>query len=296
MARYISGRRIWRRGNRSAAAPLPSTIKYNSYIGEGTTDANGFANIPYTPAHSYLSGVIAVSNAPGQTGFGIGASGWDVNVNPYQFGLNTDTSAQYPSTFYIVTDRPIYRPGDTVQFRGILRQQNYGRYLLPERDTLTLPVISYNYYEGSTVEDLPVLDLDVDTNGNFSGEFVIGEEWPLGTYAIASNQGDLLGERSFTVAEYRAPEFLVSVTPATTDVQRGETVDVTIEASYFFGGSVTDSQVNWNVLAERYFLPWDLTTASPMMIISSSTMIPSTPPAERNMCWVEKARLMPKGN
>ncbi len=231
--------------------------QYNSYIGEGTTDANGFANIPYTPADSYLSGVIAVSNAPGQTGFGIGASGWDVNVNPYQFGLNTDTSAQYPSTFYIVTDRPIYRPGDTVQFRGILRQQNYGRYLLPERDTLTLPVISYNYYEGSTVEDLPVLDLDVDTNGNFSGEFVIGEEWPLGTYAIASNQGDLLGERSFTVAEYRAPEFLVSVTPATTDVQRGETVDVTIEASYFFGGPATDLQVNWNVLAERYFLPWD---------------------------------------
>ncbi|MBK9049952.1 MAG: Ig-like domain-containing protein [Chloroflexi bacterium] len=230
----------------------------NTEVGQATTDTNGFARIPYTtPQDNYLSGVIAVSNAPGEVGFGVGASDWDINVNPYQFGLqNINVNDEIPTIFYLVTDRPIYRPGDTVAFRGILRDQNYGRYDVSGRDTVDLQLISYNYYEGSEIETIR-LEPEVDSNGNFSGEFVVPEDWPLGTYAFISDEQTLQGERSFTVAEYRAPEFLVSVTSETTDIARGETVDMTIEASYFFGGPATDLTVNWNITAERYFLPWE---------------------------------------
>lgn len=231
---------------------------YNQVVGTGTTDNNGFMQVPYTtPEEDWLPGVLAISNEPGQAGFGVGASDWDLNVNPYQFGLNDSTSSdEVPSTFYLVTDRPIYRPGDEVQYRGILREQNYGRYEVSGRDSLELQVISYSYYEGINIDPLTVR-ADVDSNGNFSGTVTIPEEWPLGTFAFISTTPDIQGDRTFTVAEYRAPEFLVSVTSETSDIQRGETVEMTIEASYFFGGPATDLEVQWNVSAERYFLPWD---------------------------------------
>ncbi|MCL4870442.1 MAG: Ig-like domain-containing protein [Anaerolineae bacterium] len=229
----------------------------NTEVGRATTDSNGLARIPYTPPETnWLSGVVAVSNAPGQAGFGIGGSSWDVNVSPYQFGLNTDTSDEIPTTFYIVTDRPIYRPGDTLYYRGIVRDQNYGRYSLSERTSLTLNVNSYNYYSGSEINSVSI-PVTVDARGNFSGEFAIPADWPLGTYALVYYGDDLYGERTFTVAEYRAPEFLVEVTSSTTDMRRGETAEMVIEASYFFGGPATDLAVEWQITADQYFVPWE---------------------------------------
>ena len=58
-------------------------------------------------------------------------------ISPWDFGLNGD-SRHEPTTFvYLTTDRPIYRPGDTVNFRGVVRQTDYGRYLPPALENVT---------------------------------------------------------------------------------------------------------------------------------------------------------------
>jgi alpha-2-macroglobulin len=235
----------------------------NREVGQATTDKDGLARIPYTtPEDNYLQGVLAVSNSPGAAGFGVGSSNWDISVQPYQFGLSGyNLSDEAPTVFYLITDRPIYRPGDTVYFRGVLRDQHYGRYAVSPRQSVGLRVVYTDQYYNQ--EDKRVfLNLDVDGNGNFSGEFHIPDDWALGSYSLSSGDQGIQGERSFTVAEYRAPEFFVSVTPTMTETLRGEAVEVTIEAGYFFGGPATDLGVNWSVIAERYYLPWDGPTYS----------------------------------
>ena len=58
---------------------------------------------------------------------------------------------------------------------------------------------------------------------------------------------------TFVVAEYRRPEFQVNVTAAKDEVLQGETVEVNVEATYFFGGAVGGAPVNWSVTASDYY-------------------------------------------
>jgi uncharacterized protein YfaS (alpha-2-macroglobulin family) len=97
------------------------------------------------------------------------------------------------------------------------------------------------------ISDYERLDFEfttsVDENGEFDGEYVIPEDAPLGTYALNFDADDIQGSRHFTVAEYRKPEFQVTVTPEQDEVVRGGQVDVLGEASYFFAGAATDLPV-----------------------------------------------------
>jgi alpha-2-macroglobulin len=61
----------------------------------------------------------------------------------------------------------------------------------------------------------------------------------------------------FNVAEYRLPEFLVDVLPEATEVVQGETIRVTIDSRYFFGGSVSDAVVEYSVIGENFFFDYE---------------------------------------
>jgi uncharacterized protein YfaS (alpha-2-macroglobulin family) len=96
------------------------------FLGEAVTDSGGLATFDYQPPEDYLQGVLVVSNEPGQAGFGIAGSNWSQKVTPWEFGLNTAWNDEPARFAYLHTDRPIYRPGDTVYFRGIVRDTDYG--------------------------------------------------------------------------------------------------------------------------------------------------------------------------
>ncbi len=55
------------------------------------------------------------------------------------------------------------------------------------------------------------------------------------------------------MAEYRAPEFQVTVTPAQDQVAQGDQINVLVDSSYFFGGPVSDASVSYSVLSEDYY-------------------------------------------
>ena len=57
---------------------------------------------------------------------------------PWSFGVDVGWGKAPLQYGYIYTDRPIYRPGDTVHFRGIVRDTDYGRYPLPSVASVTL--------------------------------------------------------------------------------------------------------------------------------------------------------------
>ena len=57
------------------------------------------------------------------------------------------------------------------------------------------------------------------------------------------------------MAEYKKPEFQVAVTTDRDAYLGGETIDVTAEATYYFGGPVADADVHWSVLSSDYWLP-----------------------------------------
>ena len=226
---------------------LSLMLKRRGVLGAGpvVADADGFARFDYEADNDYLDGVIVVSNEPGAAGFGLAATSWTGNVSPWQMGINNDTSPEQAIYAYIYTDRPIYRPGDTVYFKGIVRDTDFGRYNLPDVKSLEISVNPNFYFGEESFSE--TFDVTLDEDGVFSGEFVINDDMALGTYSFNVTGDYWLSSRSFTVAEYRAPEFLVTVTPEQAELLRGESTNVNVNATYLFGGSAGGLPVSWNI-------------------------------------------------
>ena len=220
-------------------------------IGTAVSDNNGFATFDYT-RQEYLAGITVISNQPGQAGFGVGSSLWAGGINPWDMGLNAAYNADAPTFAYLYTDRPIYRPGDTVYYKGIVRNSDYGRYTAPTAQSIRINLNSYNFFVENGLEE--TFNVQIESDGTFSGEYIIPEGVPLGSYQFSLSSDGANAFRTFAVAEYRAPEFLVNITPDRSDALRGETVEVTVQADYFFGGPRHRSQSQLDCL-RRHFQP-----------------------------------------
>ncbi|MBN1563509.1 MAG: Ig-like domain-containing protein [Anaerolineae bacterium] len=231
--------------------PIPDlpVIFYNSNfnpVARGTTDADGLAVAQIPHLADLYSDMYAVVDEADQFGFAV--SRWSDGMDPWQFDIYSDYNPE-DRTAYIYTDRPIYRPGQPVYFKGTLRDRDDMTYSVPGMQTV--PVKAYDD-RGELIYDKV---LDVTPHGSFSGQIDLDTEAPLGYYRITvevgSNQRDSFGA-SFSVAEYRAPEFQVDVLAATDQVAQGDTIQVAVESRYFFGGAVSNADVRYSVVASDY--------------------------------------------
>ena len=242
---------------------LPVTVvdEYGLVLAQGTTDQDGvFAGEQHEPLDRWTP-AFAFAGDPDEPGpdFAAAINGWDDGITPWEFDLPVERYDN-PYAAYLFTDRPIYRPGQTVYFKGILRQDDDAHYDLPPSDAEVYVEIWDP--EGTQVfeTELPVSDV-----GTLDGEFALSEEAALGGYVIRMAYAEREFTTSFRVAEYRKPEFQVEVETDRVEYVQGDEINVTAEATYFFGGPVADAQVRYAVLSADYFFNyqgqgwWDFT-------------------------------------
>lgn len=159
--------------------------------------------------------------------------------------------AGFRSKAYVYTDRPVYRPGAKVQWRGIFLAASGGGYQVPKKRKGRVKVFDPRGQE--------VLDEEVTSTefGTFSGAFDVDGAAPLGGHRIQL-QVDKVGswDGSFEVQEFRKPEFTVKVTPKKRVFLTGETVAAEVELRYAFGGAVANAPLRYEVWRQpRTFAP-----------------------------------------
>ncbi|MCU0511631.1 MAG: Ig-like domain-containing protein [Anaerolineae bacterium] len=217
-------------------------------IARGRTDAGGVVRFSIAPREDLFSQLVAVLNE-GEL-FGMGFSNWTNGLELWQFGINYDFFPRQYSV-YAYTDRPLYRPGQPVYFRAVVRRKDDVRYFVPD---LQVPVQIFDD-RGELVYDelLPLSEF-----GTISGQFDLSADAALGYYYLSidlpsryeyQSEG---GGISFSVAEYRLPEFEVDVTPVTPQVVQGDTASYTVASTYYFGGAVAGATVNYSVVSTPY--------------------------------------------
>ncbi len=210
--------------------------------GSGVTGADGVARFA-------LSTVGAGGNAMAISSgrFGVVFDEWGQGVNPGDFGLGYGGVSQGAALKgFLYTDRSIYRPGQTVKLRGILRSDDDGAYgPLPAGQTVTLRA---NGPRGS----LLVKTYAVDDQGAFDAEIALPEDTALGSVNISAQSGQQnAANASFVIAAYRPPEYEVVVTPSAPEVARGGSLDATLAANYLSGGGLANARMSWNVVASQ---------------------------------------------
>ena len=171
------------------------------------------------------------------------------DLEPYYFGWYGDDEVGN-LTGYIYTDRPVYRPGQMVYFKGILRRLGEAGYEAVAGRTVSVTVEDPN--NGKLFEK----ELTLTPRGSFSGEVEIAGGAPLGGYRVVAKVGEAQASSYFEVREYKKPEYKVRVTTPRQFVPVGEKTKFAVEANYFFGAPVANAEVKYYVYRSRYRHWW----------------------------------------
>lgn len=205
-------------------------------LAEVTGDANGFAET-------------SIQEPDPENILVTATHGDDFNaVSLYGSSLSPDPARSIRG--YVYTDRPIYRPGDKVRYRGVFRAKDLEGWRLPETGEVRIQV--------QDTEGKPVHRTTARFSrfGTVHGEFTLSQDAALGYYSIQMESGESFSSAGFEVEAYRKPEYEVRVTPAERRVVQGQTVDVAIEARYFFGEPVMNARSTYVVHKSRYWTPY----------------------------------------
>ena len=229
----------------------------DNLLGRDTTDADGVARIAFAPRVDAWEPVAAVAEEGGQV-VGLTTSMMSDGIEPSWWNLAWTTQPM-TRTATVYTDRPIYRPGQRVYFRGIVRRDDDATLRLPEERRVKATVTDG---QGRRVYDV---ELDMSSFGTVSGQLDLAPSAALGSYTVeldVPGGGDVvqyLASQTFTVAAYRKPEYEVEVTSAEAEYVQGASIAAKVKSTYYFGGPVAGAKVHWRVLKSAYtFAPPDL--------------------------------------
>ena len=152
---------------------------------------------------------------------------------------------------FAITDRPVYRPEQTVKFKFWIEKSQYDQ---PDATAFGLQefTVQINNPQGEKVFEKP---FKTDKFGGIEGEFPLPKGAMLGNYSLlVMNQFQQGG--SFRVEEYKKPEFEVTIDAPSEPVALGDKVPATIKANYYFGAPVTNGKVKYKVLRSPHDSHW----------------------------------------
>jgi alpha-2-macroglobulin len=217
----------------------------------GKTDKDGIATVPgLSESDREKEGrehpfALVAATKEGDTG--VTLSNWTGGFAPWDFSVQADWDGKTPRSLgMVVAERGIYRPGDTVQLKGLLRYRKLGALQTPPAKTkVSVRAVS------SRGKEVFAKELAVSEFGTFATSLVLEKDVPLGTYQLSAKATldgtELTYGGSFRVEEYRAPQFKVDVAAPDRNLVAGDPVSARVLARYLFGGAMADAEVKWTV-------------------------------------------------
>jgi hypothetical protein len=242
----------------------------------GTTNAFGIAE---TPGWREL-GIKSVNQweKPGQwifvywdEDFAYTASDWGTGIYPYRFGIDYDWNPEPVKTGGVVfTDRGLYRAGETVCIKGIMRRKDVEQWQVMKDKELQLCVRDAR---GEQIHSASVTSSEF---GAFHCDVPLAQSASLGYYWVSvetlavkddANSNITVLSGDFRVEAFRPAEFKVDVHPLQQDAVLGDLVQSAIQAAYLFGSPMAGGKLFWHFLLNPInYVPkgWDAYLFGPL--------------------------------
>ncbi len=151
---------------------------------------------------------------------------------------------------YLFTDRPAYRPGHMVQFKGWLRDRVETGYKQPKKNS-TARITVFDARGASVSTSTAKMK-----SGAFDGKFTLSKDAAMGRYRVVAQVGDESFGGEFKVKAYKKPEYKVTITTEKGAYRVGEKVNASIKGAFFYGAPLPDAKVKWEVYRTRFYVPW----------------------------------------
>ncbi|NQX85815.1 MAG: alpha-2-macroglobulin [Flavobacteriaceae bacterium] len=173
------------------------------------------------------------------------------NYYIHQYNEKSDTSDHVTHNSFLFTDRSIYRPGQTVYFKGILMETFKNSSTVTANQSVFVSLYNAN--------EQMVSELDFVTNefGAFNGEFVLPNTGLTGEFYIRTYSNGRVDNYSyFSVEAYKRPKFETQFKPITESFKVNDSVSITGEAIAFAGTTITDAKVIYRVHRKVQYPKW----------------------------------------
>lgn len=160
--------------------------------------------------------------------------------------------AQYNETkVFTITDRPVYRPGQTVKFKLWIRHAQYDN----DKSEFGNREFTLQLFDPKTAKILEKT-FTSDAYGGIEGRYELPSTATLGNYQFSVVGIGGWAGGNFRVEEYKKPEFEVTIDAPSEPVSLGERISATIKAKYYFGSPVTHARVKYKILRSSYTATW----------------------------------------
>ncbi|AHF14131.1 alpha-2-macroglobulin [Niabella soli DSM 19437] len=163
---------------------------------------------------------------------------------------NYSAPAQKKNTkIFFFTDKSLYRPGQTVYFKGIAVNTDPAK---KNSSVLARYKTMVTLYDANhqKVADLPVTS---NAFGSFSGSFHLPEGGLNGGFSIATTEGS----SSFRVEEYKRPKFFVDFEKMKGTYKLNDSITVKGLAKAYAGNDLDGATVKYRVVRQaRFPYPW----------------------------------------
>lgn len=163
----------------------------------------------------------------------------------YQYKTYIDEKRREPKTFFFM-DRAIYRPGQTVYFKGIMINTDG-----ETNEIMPNAVTTITFYD---VNSQKVADVDLTTNeyGSFNGSFTTPSGVLNGQMSLNNGSGSIY----FSVEEYKRPKFEVTFNPVKGSYRLDEIIKVEGSAKAYSGAKIDGAEVKYRVVRNASFPYW----------------------------------------
>ncbi len=213
------------------------TRKYNfKKKWEGTTDKDGVVKV---------SGIGERGNFKARFSKGNDWLEPDRGFNNYYY----DRVKKPVKTTQFFLDRAIYRPGQTIYFKG----------LVIEKDTEAMPSIAANQeitvtFKDANYQDIATQKFRTNEYGTFNGTFIAPTSGLLGQMHLQSSYGN--SSKFFRVEEYKRPKFEVKFKQMEEAYKVNDNVTVEGYAKAFAGNNIDGAKVKYRVVRQTSFPYW----------------------------------------
>lgn len=216
-------------------APRYQRKNNNTTVQTAFSDQSGFVR-PDLPENTYAE-VRASLN---------GDTLWVGNYSRYRDHNEREQRLQV----HFFTDRSLYRPGQTVYFKGILFENDKDGKprIIPNQ------AVSVKFYDTND-QQKAALQLRSNEFGTFNGAFTAPAAGLTGQMSLRVDEAS--GSAYFNVEEYKRPKFEVAFQPVKDAFRLGETLTVHGEAKAYAGSNTDGAQVRYRVVRQARFPFWD---------------------------------------
>ncbi len=170
----------------------------------------------------------------------------------YNYNYYNEQEPNKKDRAFLFTDRSIYRPGQTLYFKGIVinEKQNPYKATVVANKKVKLILMDANYQKVQNME------LTTNEYGSYNGAFTLLNSGLTGQFHLMDSTNNT--QNYFRVEEYKRPKFSVEIKQPKGSYRVNDTVKITGTAKAYAGNNIDGAKVKYRVVRKiQYPIWWD---------------------------------------